>query len=339
MTATMTTVLFQGFDDPRLAAGAWNEILARGATNEVFLTKEYQTTWWEAFGRGRLLLIGVETDGRARAIAPLFADSGMVFFVGSGGSDYLDFIGVIEDAEAMAVILQTARDHTPGFVGCHFYHVPDPSPTSRLLSEAARRLQWTCYEENSFVAPRMSRQDFPAAVAKKSLVRHENWFRREGELQVCHWSSAEKIEPLLDAFFDQHVRRWHRTGYPSLFRSPAQRDFYRCLARRLAGTGWVRFTSLDWRGQAIAFHFGFSYRGSYLWYKPCFEIEWARRSPGEVLLRQLFWAAHDEGSQVFDFGLGDEAFKRRFASRDERIVNWGLYPGRADEPLHQGVKS
>jgi CelD/BcsL family acetyltransferase involved in cellulose biosynthesis len=63
-----------------------------------------------------------------------------------------------------------------------------------------------------------------------------------------------------------------------------------------------------------------------MWYKPTFEVELARQSPGEVLLRQLLIAAHDEGAQTFDFGTGDEAFKHRFATRVNRVRTWGLYP-------------
>ena len=55
----------------------------------------------------------------------------------------------------------------------------------------------------------------------------------------------------------------------------------------------------------------------------------ARHSPGEVLLRQLLIAAMAENAEVFDFGLGDEAFKSRFATHVCRVRNWGLYNSRA----------
>ena len=83
---------------------------------------------------------------------------------------------------------------------------------------------------------------------------------------------------------------------------------------------------VEWNGQPLAFHFGMNYRGSYLWYKPSFAIELARHSPGEVLLRQLLLTAIEENARVFDFGIGDEAFKYRFATEINRIRTWGLYP-------------
>src|SRR5207249_709520 len=134
------------------------------------------------------------------------------------------------------------------------------------------------------------------------------------------------ILPHLDEFFEQHVSRWAATPYPSLFHDPAQRAFYQALTPLAAKAGWLRFTRLEWEGRSIAFHFGFCYGGRYLWYKPSFAIALARHSPGEVLLRQLLLAAKNEGSRVFDFGLGDEGFKRRFANQITTVRTWGLYP-------------
>ena len=86
-----------GFEDSSIAPGSWNELLQQSSSDVVFLTWHWQKVWWDVFGRGELLLIVAEKDQEPVAIAPLFADSGMVYFVGSGGSDYLDFIGDVND--------------------------------------------------------------------------------------------------------------------------------------------------------------------------------------------------------------------------------------------------
>ena len=137
----VATRLAVGFDDDVVRPSLWPRLLAAGDTNEVFLTPEWQRVWWETFGRGQLLLIVAERNGEPIALAPLFADSGMIFFVGSGGSDYLDFIGDICDNEVLDAILLTARRAVADFVGFRFYHVPDRSRTGELLRQAATRLQ------------------------------------------------------------------------------------------------------------------------------------------------------------------------------------------------------
>ena len=329
MIASLTVQAASGFDDPIVAPARWQAALERGATDTVFLTPGWQRAWWESFGRGALLLWAIERDGQLRAIAPLFADCGMVFFVGSGGSDYLDFIGDMDEA-GLEAILPALREHVDGFLGCRFYHVPDRSPTGARLAAVCARLGWACYDEGDLPAPALDLAADPerarAATEKTSLVRHERGFRRDGALEVAHLRDAESIAEQLEPFFAQHVGRWAATSSPSLFVDPAQRAFYHRLAQHGAAAGWLRMTRVACNGAPIAFHFGASYRGSYLWYKPSFAIELARRSPGEVLLRQLLLAAIDEGAHTFDFGLGDEAFKQRFATRTERVRTWGVYP-------------
>ncbi|HEX3148117.1 MAG TPA: GNAT family N-acetyltransferase [Gemmataceae bacterium] len=329
MTPVTATVL-SGFDDPVASSAVWERVATASPSSTVFQTWHWQRAWWDTFGRGKLLLIQAARADRPVALAPLFADGGMVFFVGSGGSDYLDFVGDTSDADMLDAILETARAHTLNFVGFRFYLVPDESPTGERLKAAARRLGLACYDEGDLPAPTLQLHDPPAAgqaaADKASLVRHERYFRRDGALAAIRLTDGREILPHLEEFFDQHVARWVNTPYPSLFCDPTQRAFYRRLCEVADRTGWLRFTRIDWAGRPIAFHFGSCFAGRYLWYKPSFAVDLARRSPGELLLRQLLLAAIAEGVDEFDFGIGDEAFKHRFANRVRRVRTWGLYP-------------
>lgn len=325
-----------GFNDTCLGSDRWQALLGSGSSDVVFLTWQWQSAWWETFRRGELLLICAERDGEIVAAAPLFTDAGMVYLVGSGGSDYLDFVGDVNDPEVLDSLLTEARRHVRDFIGFVFYHVPDASPTSRLLKQSAERLGLAIFEESGLPAPVLDANTHPgalhAAIAKKSLVRHERYFVREGGLDVEHETHATEILPLLDEFFTQHQARWAGTDSPSLFLDDQQRQFYRALTTSASDEGWLRFTRILWKGEAIAFHFGFCYRGTFMWYKPSFDIGVARRSPGEVLLRQLLVAASNEPVTAFDFGLGDETFKSRFATEVHHVTSWGLYDPAALSP-------
>ncbi len=327
-TTTITARLLQGFNDPSFTPAQWERLLSTGPSDVVFLTWQWQSAWWETFGRGELLLIAAERDGEVIALAPLFAEAGMVYFVGSGGSDYLDFIGDIRETDVIDALLPKAKSCVADFVGFVFYHMRDDFQTGGKLQESAARLGLKFLDEGDLPAPILEltdKENALAAAQKKSLVRHEKFFSRDGLLKVSSFNQGEEILPHLEEFFAQHRERWAGTPYPSLFCDEKQRRFYRLLTAAAAGTGWLRFLRLDWQGRAIAFHFGFCYRGNFLWYKPTFAVDLARHSPGEVLLRQLLLGAIAEGAHTFDFGLGDEAFKSRFATRVNRVRNFGLY--------------
>src|SRR5262245_8028196 len=125
--------VLEGFNDPGFGRADWNALLKQGNSDVVFLTWEWQQAWWESFNRTGLLLLLAERDGRPIALAPFFAEDGMVYFVGSGGSDYLDFIGDVKSPGVLSALLAAAREQTQGFVGFLLYHILEDSPTCLLL--------------------------------------------------------------------------------------------------------------------------------------------------------------------------------------------------------------
>src|SRR5262249_14048354 len=72
--------VLHGFDDTSFGAVQWQELLQQGPTDEVFLTWQWQRAWWESLGKGKLLLVLAERDGKPVALAPLYAASQMIFF-------------------------------------------------------------------------------------------------------------------------------------------------------------------------------------------------------------------------------------------------------------------
>jgi CelD/BcsL family acetyltransferase involved in cellulose biosynthesis len=329
LKTAMQTRILSGFDDPHFGPEQWERLLHSGETDTIFLTREWQRLWWEVFGRGQLLLIVAEREGEVVALAPFYTDQGMIYFVGSGFESYhLDFIGDVSDPEVLDVLLETASACVPNFEGFEFYFVSERTQTR--LETAANRLGFDACEQWEVAAMTMDLASQPdaaqAATRKKSLVRHENYFRRAGALSVQHLRQAAEVLPQLEEFFAQHIARWAETNSPSLFLDPAARAFYRRWAEASASRGWLRFTRVEWEGKPIAFHLGFCYRGRFIWYKPSFAIELQRRSPGEVLLRQTLLAAIAEGAETFDFGTGDDDYKHRFATHFDRVRAVGLYP-------------
>jgi CelD/BcsL family acetyltransferase involved in cellulose biosynthesis len=328
--------VLSGFDDPVASPRAWSELLPRGDTDAVNLTWHWQRAWWETFGHGRLLLIAVYRGDELTALAPFFADEGMIFNICP--EDHLDFVGDLGVPAVLDAILSTARDCVEHFLGFRLYFIPDRSGSGARLQQSAERLGLTCLREDSLASPWLDidrqRETAKRCAEKQSLRRHEQYFRREGELAFDVWTSAADVSPHLDEFFQQHIARRSATPHASLFCDARQRSYYRRLTELAAAQGWLRFARLAWNGRAIAYHFGLSYQGRYLWGIPSFDIALARHSPGEVLLRQVLLHALGEGASQFDLGPGDESYKHRFATNTNYLQTWGLYPrparGRSD---------
>ena len=170
---------------------------------------------------------------------------------------------------------------------------------------------------------------------KKSLMRHLNYFRRNGQLEYLSLTTHQDVEPYLDDMFDMHIRRWHNTEIVSQFHDPRQKVFYRDLVRRAADQGWLLFSVLKFNGQPIAYHLGFVREEILTWYKPTFDPDFGKHSPGEVLLKYLLEYCLTNNIREFDFTIGDEKYKYRFSNLVRRTETVIVYRSRSIQLLDE----
>ncbi len=353
--------LVRGCDPDRVGREEWNALAARAPVSTIFQTWEWHRAWWDAHGdvledRTR----GLRSAGRWTALLPLAVDSaGTLRLAGDGMADYMDAL-VPRDGDGSSGDGSSGDGSSGGVAAALAGRLWDDATGSgedwrraelRFLPERAALLgalagsRLPVWSSAAVPCPRSDLADPSVArelPRKKSLRRHHNHFRKQPGYRVEHLDRAAGIEPHLDAFFEQHVARWAGTPTPSLFRDERPRRFYRALVRRMDGTGWLRFTRLSVGELPIAFHLGFVYGNEFVWYKPSFDPQLARRSPGEALLKELLDRAIADGLSAFDFTVGDETFKSRFASSTP--VNRSLTVYRSRLPwvarrIEEGLKS
>ena len=308
---------------------AWNALVRSNATNEPFQTYEWMRCWWEALQSDRELLLLVAQDGtRLVGIAPLMLRTegrgllrrSIIEFIGSGESDYCDFIISPEYKEAVltAFIEHLDKEHVD-WDALSLQNIPDRSDTLPMIEGILSAYPYKIRKRRSFLCPTILIKEDPdfadQCTRKKSLRRHYNYFNRVGQLTFQKVETIAEIEECLDDFFMQHVERRAIAGGRSKFDDQRMRDFYRCLVSRALPAGWLRFAKVTLDDVPIAYHFGFEYSGKFTWYKPTFNVDYIHRSPGEVLIKFLLEDAIQSGLDEFDFTIGDEGFKRRFANK------------------------
>jgi CelD/BcsL family acetyltransferase involved in cellulose biosynthesis len=317
---------------------AWSGLLARCGSHHVFQTFAWHVCWWRAFRDSHELFILLAYEATELVgIAPMMITrqagwlGGMrscVRFIGSSNhaSDYCDFIVDDRVPHALHALLDAMNVGAGGFDRLDLSHFPSHSPNKpRLLGYLAGRDAKFIVEFQAEAPVRMlgDTQADRKAANKSSLKRHTKFFEKSGGLSFHQCSSEPEAAAYLDAFFDQHKARRARTDSPSQFFDPAQQRFYRELVTEAFRYGWLRFDVVLFDGAPLAFHFGFEYRRRFIWYKPAFDPRFAAKSPGEVLLKFLLDDAIGKGLEEFDFTVGSESFKFRFATLtrcNERII-------------------
>jgi CelD/BcsL family acetyltransferase involved in cellulose biosynthesis len=329
-TMSVRCRLLSGFDDPVCSPANWDCLLRRGETDTIALTRGWAQAWWQTLGEGALLLTAAERAGETIALAPFYSVGGMVYFLGTGESDYLDFIGDTSDPQVLPGLLQEAQNAVTDFLGFHLYLVPGASPTRQRLEQAARQIGLNCLLLNEWTAHEVDLIEQREAILRstnRSMLKREDYFRHNGDFAVKHCRGRDEVRAYLPDFFAQHIARWQvKDDYRSPFESPAQQKFLERLVDVAAKAGWLRFLRLEWRGRPLAMAFAWYYRGTHFSGPWCFDIAHGRHCPGHVLMRHSLLAALDEGLSVYDLRGGDDPFKSRLPLRIKTTLTWGLYP-------------
>lgn len=112
------------------------------------------------------------------------------------------------------------------------------------------------------------------------------------------------------------------SGYGDLFADAGNRRLFVELQAR----GLVLVSSLSAGDKVIAVHLGASHEGRLYWWIPSYDPDFAKFSPGRLLMESLIRASFERGDHEFDFLIGDEAYKWRYATHTRVIGSAGAPP-------------
>lgn len=149
--------------------------------------------------------------------------------------------------------------------------------------------------------------------------------KRLGELGGFEYltSNADLGEQhrLLDLFFEQKSKRLEALGFKNVFSGPEVRQFFHAILDRSAGrsTGFrFEMHALRLKGaheNQIAAIAGIARKGDHVLCEFSSIDDGPARdaSPGEFLFWQMIAGFHDGSTALFDFGIGDQNYKRSWA--------------------------
>jgi peptidoglycan/xylan/chitin deacetylase (PgdA/CDA1 family)/CelD/BcsL family acetyltransferase involved in cellulose biosynthesis len=260
----------------------WNPLLAQSASATTFLTWEWLTAWWSAYGRAGDLrvLTAVDDDGRLRGIAPLRRQTARRYghdfrtlaFVGdgSGDSDYLDFIVArgFEHPVMGAFLAHLAGDLSHGVI-LQLNEVPAGSPNLQVLRELTEAAHVWSEEPIPCATVHLpaSWDEYLTKLRPRFRTKIRSVLRNlEGreETRFAFCQTRVEMERLLPALFDLHTRRWAQDGKPGVFGGDRKRQFYTQLSPLLLDRGSLRFSWLEWKGRILACQYGFVSGTTYL---------------------------------------------------------------------------
>jgi len=322
---------------------AWNGLLQRSSTNTIFLTWEWQRTWWDWFGEESRLCVLTIWDARELVgLAPLHMrpsseGRGLLQLVGGTElSDYLDVIMVADGREAAvyrALWDFLSHEHGPAWDVLDLHNVPASSPTLEILPALGRasgdvEVKSVVEEVCPIINLPSSWEGYLALLSKKQ--RHEvrrkvSKASREAAVRWYYVDDSASLDEEVEDFVMLHRKSG---AHKKAFMDERTQGFFRDIAGVAFDRGWLRLASLIINDVKAASMFSFEFNKAFLVYNSGYDPDlYPSLSTGIVLLAHCIRDAIERGLEVFDFLRGEEEYKYRFGGVRTEIHNLRLTKG------------
>ncbi len=163
-------------------------------------------------------------------------------------------------------------------------------------------------------------------LAKRSAARRKSdrWKQRRladhGEVRFVTAEGASETGRVLDVLFAQKARSLARIGVADMFAAPGRAAFFRAVVAALGPIAHV--SHLDVGPAVAAANVGLVFRGRYYHMLASHtDGEVGRFGPGTIHLQHLIADAIERGCGLFDFTVGDEAYKREWCDEELKLYD------------------
>jgi len=318
----------------------WNALLKSSAADTVFLTSEWLSAWWHAYGGQKCLLIlaARSEDGRLAGVAPFYIDTSgglrRLRFLGDGSfdSDYLDFI--VPNGNEQSLIPAFLRELTSlrsQWDVLQLNEIPSCSPSLSILFDLQKSSGWQLQQIDVPCGIRdlpptwdaflqTLRPRFRTSV-RGCLRDLQEW---NGRFEVL--SSESEIPDWLRSLFALHSDRWSLRGQSGVFGTDQKRVFYERMAREFQRLGWLYMSRYSIKDSVLACQFGFLYRDTYHLLQEGFDTQCIHVSPGITLRAATIRDLISRGIRTYDFLGGMGRHKSDWGAQVKLSVHLALAP-------------
>lgn len=327
----------------RALKGDWDALLGASASNMLFLTWEWVTTWWQIYGEGNRLYVLVARDetGRVCGIAPLKRSRRGL--LGILSVDRVEFIGQGSDVVPDHLDLICAPGHEAEVAARFAEHIASDADVDGvdLRAFAGRssnlapfvdelRKRGTIDVGVDSVCPVLplpaTAEAFLASRSKnykKKIREYEKRCERDLNTRLRRSETPEELRRDMRSLVELHHKRW--AGRSRAFRTDQYIAFHERLSTLALAQNWVRLYSLETDSKAIAHLYCFAYDNRFYYYQAGWDPEYSKHRIGLVLMHKVIQEAIRDGAKVFDFLRGKEPYKYRWSSAEAqnmRVVYW-----------------
>jgi CelD/BcsL family acetyltransferase involved in cellulose biosynthesis len=310
----------------------WNDLLHQSSSDLIFLTWEWQSTWWKAYQAGQLWIITCRTDdGKLAGIGSWFIQdaNGERVVRTIGCVDVTDYVDVIVDPayaeavnEALAQFLTDNRDEYDRINLCN---IQEASPTLALLPGKLQANGFDVETELQEVCPVIelpeSWEAYLEQLDKKQRHEIRRKIRRAEHEATLEWYVVDEKSDIHEEV--NKFLKLMRASHPEKAKfldDPKNTAFFTTIVPLIYQCGWLKMSFLVVNGTPSAAYCDFDYNDRILVYNSgLLPQENAHLSAGIVLLSYNIRDAIERQRDVFDFLRGNETYKYRMGAVDTKV--------------------
>ncbi len=317
----------------------WTELYSKSKC-APFSSWEWLSVWHSNFGNKKEpYILKAFRDNQLVGILPLFIEQKSFFgfkisrvgLIGEkhGGADYLDLITDETDCEQIATAFAEFLVSEKGFEQISFEYVDKHSIIALILQKMAKlNSKWKARYSvsRSTNSPLVNLSGNPDELLKQSR-RYTNYKRRLNQLQKIDGfefrtiTFVEETEAAFERFYYLHEKRWAESGGSELSGHPKLLSFQRDLISNLTAADLLCFNELWIEGKCRASVYGLQNGDVFYYYNAGYDLEWAKKSVGLVLIGLSIKNAAERGIKTYDFLRGDEVYKFDWANEKNELLN------------------
>lgn len=322
----------------------WQALLADSSSDTLFMTWEWQYTWWQHLAEHRTLaILTVRLAGKLMAIAPMAIKppdlKRMIPFryleilgTGNVGSDYLSII-VARGAEHAMMPAISAALLKRNFV----LEISNTEHGSHVITMAALALNAlgcrTARHTQSF-SPYidMAAFDWDSYMSRNNSASETRFNKKLRKLERTFSVRLEqtRLESTrtrdLQILIDLHLQRWDGKGGSNAFDSAALCSFHASFTETALQNNWLRLFILRLDDKPAAAVYGFFYHDVFYYYQAGFAPEFSQYSVGYLAIGLTVKKAFEEGAHEYDMLHGEEEYKYTWATSDRELVRLTIFP-------------
>lgn len=340
----LKTVIIENSKEFESLREEWSLLLSETKPDNVFLTFDWLFSCWKHFNEGRLLfIIAVFEGNRLKGAAPLALTRERRFnelrFLGSPISDYEGII-VTSDKNlrqaVMASIIGTLRKSKKWDI-LRLKALGQSLSSVDLFNRDLFKKNGLNFvlREHQDGAPEIDTSgdwdDYRASLRKRFLsdIRRQQTklLDLEAELFYSKVTDRALVEPFLKKFIDMHILRRRETGGKSFFEEKDVCNFFHGMVPVFFDRGWIDLSYYKINDRIAAMSLNFIFNKRFYHYLSAFEAEFRQYSLSRLLLYEVLQRCFKDGTEKFDFMLGEENYKHFWNPRIEKLFFVTVYPG------------